>query len=130
MYHVFKILPNMKYVPLYVFVHAKGKRQADIQKYTVIVSINIVNLQNVTKRCCYFSGVRANANEGPTIDRPSAITDFSLSEYQLFFYRKKHLVWQNFYDNYESKIYVEITFRQPVLNFYDCEIQKPALVNI
>lgn len=76
MYHVFKIPPNVKYVPLYAFVHAKVKRQADIQKYTVIVSINIVNLQNVTKQCCNFSGVRANGNEGPTIDRLSTITDF------------------------------------------------------
>jgi hypothetical protein len=57
------------------FLNAKGERPAEIHKQIVAVYGNVMNRQNVTKRCRGFSEGRTDVHDEQRSDRPSLISD-------------------------------------------------------
>ena len=57
------------------FLNAKGERPAEIHKQTVAVYGNVMNRQNVTKRCREFSEGRTDVHDEQRSGRPSLISD-------------------------------------------------------
>jgi hypothetical protein len=57
------------------FLNAKAERPAEIHKQIVAVYGNVMNRQNVTKRCCEFSKGRTDVHDEQRSGRPSFISD-------------------------------------------------------
>ena len=56
------------------FLNAKGERPAEIHKQTVAVYGNVMNLQNVMKRCSEFSEGRTDVHDERRSGRPFLIS--------------------------------------------------------